>query len=138
MGTCYSAAVTDLEYILAGLVSRLGGCRVAVVATMDGLLVERYPAASEGNDVLRGVGAAELEHVTADMTSALTLLAEQISEQLGSRVDELIALGEYGGYLARRIGDDLFCFVLANASADLGTMRSEVEGVCRELTTVFA
>lgn len=111
---------------------------MAVVATMDGLLVERYPATSEGNDAQRSVGGSELEHVTADMTSALLLLAGQISHQLGSRVDELIALGESGGYLARRVGDDLFCFVLANASADLGSMRSEVEAVCRELTVVFA
>ena len=130
--------MTNLEHILGRLATRLVGCRVAAVAAMDGLLVERYPAEGEGPEVQRAPGAAELEHVAADLTSSLSLLAGEISRQLGSRIDEVIALGESGGYLARRVGDDLFCFVMVNANADLGSVRREVEGVCRELAAVFA
>lgn len=130
--------MTNLEDILARLVSKLVGCRVAAIGAMDGLLVERYPAADDGPVQQRVPGAAELEHVAADLTSGLTLLAGEISTQLGSRVDELIALGESGGYLARRVGDDLFCFVVVNANADLGSVRREVEAVSRELAGVFA
>jgi predicted regulator of Ras-like GTPase activity (Roadblock/LC7/MglB family) len=130
--------VTNLEDIVARLVSRLVGCRVAAVAAMDGLLVERYPGVADGPEGQQLPGAAELEHVAADLTTSLTLLAGEISRQLGSRVDELIALGDSGGYLARRIGDDLFCFVIVNATADLGNVRREVEAVSRELAVVFA
>jgi predicted regulator of Ras-like GTPase activity (Roadblock/LC7/MglB family) len=76
--------------------------------------------------------------VAADLTTGLALLAGEISNQMGSRVDQLIALGETGGYLARRIGDDLFCFVLVDGTADLGSLRDEVEEAARELAAVFA
>lgn len=129
--------MTNLEDILARLASRLEGCRVAAISAMDGLLVERYPAPAEGPEAQLAPGAAELEHVAADLTTGLTLLAGEISRQMGSRVDQLMALGETGGYLARRVGDDLFCFVLVDGSADLGSMRGEVEDACRELAEVF-
>ncbi len=130
--------MTNLEDILARLVSRLGGSRVAAIAALDGLLVERYPGPGEGPQGQEATGAAELEHVAADLTTGFTLLAGEVSTQLGSRVDQLIALGETGGYMARRVGDDLFCFVLVDGSADLGTMRDEVDAACRELAAVFA
>jgi len=129
--------VTNLEDILAGLASRLEGCRVVAIAAMDGLLVERYPGPLEGPDKKAAPGATELEHVAADLTTGLTLLAGEISRQMGSRVDLLMALGQTGGYLARRVGDDLFCFVLVDGTADLGSMRDEVERTSRELAAVF-
>ena len=130
--------MTNLEDILAGLAARLSGCRVVAIAAMDGLLVERYPGPSEGPDSQVSPGATELEHVAADLTTGLALLAGEISSQMGSRVDQLIALGESGGYLARRIGDDLFCFVLVDGTADLGSLRDEVEEAARELAAVFS
>lgn len=129
--------MTNLEDILAGLASRLEGCRVVAVAAMDGLLVERCPGPNEGPENKVAPGATELEHVAADLTTGLTLMAGEISRQMGSRVDLLMALGETGGYMARRVGDDLFCFVLVDGTADLGSMRDEVEQTSRELATVF-
>lgn len=127
----------NLEDILARLASGLVGCRVAAVGSMDGLLVERYPAEGEGPAAQQAPGVTELEHIAADITSGLSLLAGDVSNELGSRIDELIALGENGGYLARRVGDDLFCFVMVNATADLGSVRRDVEAACRELKAVL-
>lgn len=127
----------NLEDILAGLVSRLDGCLVVGIAAMDGLLVERYPGPSEGPVGKVAPGATELEHVAADLTTGLTLMAGEISRQMGSRVDLLVALGETGGYMARRVGDDLFCFALVDGTADLGSLRDELEQTSRELAGVF-
>jgi len=110
---------------------------VAAIAAMDGLLVERYPGPGEGPTAAPAPGGAELEHVAADFTSGLTLMAGQISQQMGSRVDQLMMLGETGGYMARRVGDDLFCFVMVDGTADLGSMRDEVERASRELAGAF-
>lgn len=130
--------MVNLEDILARLSRSLVGCRVAAVGSMDGLLVERHPAVGEGPAAQQAPGAAELDHVAADITSGLSLLAGEVSAQLGSRIDELIALGENGGYLARRVDDDLFCFVMVNATADLGSVRREVEAACRALRGALA
>ncbi len=129
--------MTNLEDILAGLASRLEGCRVAAIAGMDGLLVERYPGPNEGPAATPAPGSSELEHVAADFTSGLTLMAGDISREMGSRVEQLIALGPTGGYMARRVGDELFCFVLVDGTADLGSLRDEVERASRELAGVF-
>ncbi len=130
--------MTDLEDILAGLWSRLHGCQVAAVVGMDGLLIERHPAPTDQGSLRQSPPDSELDHVAADLTSSLTQVAGEMSRQLAGRIDELIALGENGGYLARRVGDDLFCFVMVNASSDLGSVRREVEAVSRELLTAFA
>lgn len=130
--------MTDLEDILARLWSQLPGCRVVAVVGMDGLLVERHPVGSQAGELRSAPDADELEHVAADLTTVLTLVGGEMSRQLGGRVDELVALGETGGYLARRIDDALFLFVVVGASADLGAVRREAADVCRELAGAFA
>ncbi|HET9028434.1 MAG TPA: hypothetical protein VFN07_12970 [Trueperaceae bacterium] len=130
--------MTDLEDILARLWAQLPGCRVVAVVGMDGLLVERHPVDGQAAELRSAPDADELEHVAADLTSVLTLVGGELSHQLGGRVDELIALGEAGGYLARRIDSELFVFVVVGASADLGAVRRETAEVCRQLAGAFA
>ncbi len=89
--------MTNLEDVLARLWSQLPGCRVAAVVGMDGLLVERHPP--ETNGLGSAPAADELEHVAADLTTVLTLVAGEMSRQVGGAIDELVALGETGGYL---------------------------------------
>lgn len=127
--------MTNLEDVLARLWSQLPGCRVAAVVGMDGLLVERHPP--ETNGLGSAPAADELEHVAADLTTVLTLVAGEMSRQVGGAIDELVALGETGGYLARRIEPELFLFVVVGASADLGAVRREVAAVCEQLAGAF-
>ncbi|MFA5569411.1 MAG: hypothetical protein WC972_12280, partial [Trueperaceae bacterium] len=79
-----------------------------------------------------------LERVAADLTSVLTIVAGEMSQQLGARIDELVALSESGGYLARRVNEELFLFVVVGASADLGSVRRLAAEVASELTGAFA
>ncbi len=130
--------MTDLEDILAGLWSQLPGCRVVAVVGMDGLLVERHPNDGQAGVLRSAPGANELEHVAADLTTVLTLVAGEMSRQLGGQIDELVALGENGGYLARRVSPDLFLFVVVGASADLGSVRRAAADVTGQLAGAFA
>lgn len=129
--------MTNLEDVLARLWAQLPGCRVAAMVGMDGLLVERHPEAGEAEALASAPDTGAVEYVAADLTTVLTLVAGEMSRQLGSRIDELVALGNAGGYLARRVDDELFLFVMVGASADLGAVRREVAGVCRELAGAF-
>ncbi|HRN17586.1 MAG TPA: hypothetical protein PLU66_00775 [Trueperaceae bacterium] len=128
----------NLEDVLAGLWSRLPGCRVVAVVGMDGLLVERHPNDAQASKLRSAPGADELERVAADLTSVLTIVAGEMSQQLGARIDELVALSESGGYLARRVNGDLFLFVVVGASADLGSVRRLAAEVASELAGAFA
>jgi len=130
--------MTDLEDILARLWAQLPGCRVVAVVGMGGLRVDRHPVDCHAAELRSGPDADELEHVAADLTPVLSLAGGELSHRLGGRVDEVIALGEAGGYLARRIDSELFVFVVVGASADLGAVRRETAEVCRQLAGAFA
>lgn len=130
--------MTDLEDILASMWARLPGCKVVAVAGMDGLLVERHPSDAQAAELGSAPDEAALEHVAADLTTVLTLVGGEMSRQLGAAVDELVALGASGGYLARRIDPELFLFVIVGASADLGSVRREAADVCGRLAGAFA
>jgi predicted regulator of Ras-like GTPase activity (Roadblock/LC7/MglB family) len=130
--------MTNLEDVLAGHWAQLPGCRVAAVVGMDGLLVERHPSVDVGVAFGSAPGGDELEYLAADLTTAFTLVGGELSKQLGSRIDEFVALGESGGYLARRVDANLFLFVVVGATADLGVVRRAVAGVCEQLAAEFA
>lgn len=130
--------MTDLEDTLAKLWAQLPGCRVVAVVGMDGLLVERHPPDGGAVELHSAPADSDLEHVAADLTTVFGVVAGEMSRQLGGRVDELVALGEEGGYLARRIDDELFVFVIVGPTADLGSVRREAAEVCRELAGAFA
>lgn len=130
--------MTNLEDILARLWTNVEGCRVAALAGMDGLLIERHPAPAAAGTLRQSPEPEDLAHVVADLTSVLSIVAGELSRTVGGRVDEVIALGERGGYLARRIDDDLFCLVLVGAGAELGNVRKQVEQTSRELAVAVA
>ncbi|HEX7002325.1 MAG TPA: hypothetical protein VF164_11590 [Trueperaceae bacterium] len=126
--------MTDLEDILARSWAHVEGCRVVAVAGMDGLLIERHPA-KDDDPVLAGAPEPEtLAHIVAEVTTLFGVASGAMSRELGSPVSELVALGETGGYLARRINPDLFCLFVTGPSADLTNVRSEAEELARELT----
>jgi len=130
--------MTDLEDILARAWARVGGCRVVAVAGMDGLLIERHPNVQD-DPALAGAPAPEaLEHVVAEVTTLFGVTAGAMSRELGSPVSELVALGETGGYLARRVTPELFCLFVTGATADLANVRSEAEELARDLSGAFA
>lgn len=121
--------MTDLEDILAQLWSRIEGCRVAAIAGMDGLLIERHPRPNNEPVDFSGPNPAELDAIVADVTSLLSVTAGELSRQVGGKVDEVIAIGPAGGYLARRIGSDLFCLLMVGPGTDLTNLRREAEAV---------
>ncbi len=130
--------MTDLEDILAQLWSRVEGCRVAAIAGMDGLLIERHPRPNNEPAGYAGPGTAELDAIVADGTSVLSITAGELSRQVGGRVDEVVAIGPAGGYLARRIGDELFCVVMVGPGTDLGNLRRQAETVSAGLQVELA
>jgi len=129
--------MTDLEDILARSWARIEGCRVAAVAGLDGLLIERHPNPASEPALYSGPDAEELDHVVADVTTLFGVVSGAMSKQLGSQVRELIAIGETGGYLAKRIADDIFCLLLVGAGADLEALRREAEAIGCELNAAF-
>lgn len=130
--------MTNLEDILARLWTSVEGCRVAALAGMDGLLIERHPAPAAAGGLRQAPEPEDLAHVVADLTSVLFIVAGEMSRNVGGRVDEVIALGEHGGYLARRVDDELFCLVMVGATADLGNVRKQAEQTARELAVAVA
>ncbi len=130
-------AMTDLEDILARAWTHVDGCRVVAVAGMDGLLIERHPA-KDDDSVLAGAPEPEaLAHVIAEVTTLFGVTGGAMSRELGSPVSELVALGETGGYLARRVSPELFCLFVTGPSADLTNVRGEAEVLARELSGAF-
>ncbi len=129
--------MTDLEDILARAWSRVGGCRLVAVAGMDGLLIERHPNKLDDPSLAGAPEAEALEHVVAEVTTLFGVAAGAMSRELGSAVTELVALGETGGYLARRVSPDLFCLFVTGATADLANVRAEAEELARELSGAF-
>lgn len=130
--------MTDLEDILARAWTRVEGCRVVAIAGMDGLLIERHPSPSDEPVVYTGPQAEALEHLVADLTTLFGVTSGAMSSELGTPVTELIALGENGGYYARRIDAELFCLLIAGAGSDLENVRREGESLSRELSVAFA
>lgn len=130
--------MTDLEDILARAWTRVEGCRVVAIAGMDGLLIERHPSPSDEPAMYTGPSAATLEHLVADLTSLFGVTSGTMSSELGSPVAELIALGENGGYYARRIDAELFCLLIAGAGSELENVRREGASLARELSVAFA
>jgi len=129
--------MTDLEDILARSWARIEGCRVAAVAGLDGLLIERHPNPASEPALYSGPDSEELDHIVADVTTLFGVTAGSMSKLLGTQVRELIAIGESGGYLAKRISDDIFCLLLVGNGADLETIRREAEAISRELSAAF-
>lgn len=129
--------MTDLEDILARSWARVEGCRVAAVAGLDGLLIERHPNPASEPALYSGPDSEELDHIVADVTTLFGVVGGAMSRQLGTPVRELIAIGEAGGYLAKRISDDIFCLLLVGSGADLDNLRREAEVISRELSTAF-
>ena len=119
--------MTDLEDILARAWSRVGGCRLVAVAGMDGPLIERHPGKPDDPTLAGAPEAETLEHVVAEVTTLFGVAGGAMSRELGSPVTELVALGEAGGYLARRVSPDLFCLFVTGASAYLSNVRSDAE-----------
>ena len=78
-----------------------------------------------------------LEHVVAEVTTLFGVTAGAMSRELGSPVSELVALGETGGYLARRVTPELFCLFVTGATADLANVRSAAEELARDLSGAF-
>ncbi len=130
--------MTDLEDILAQLWSRVDGCRVAAIAGMDGLLIERHPRQNNEPAGFAGPSAAELDVIVADVTSLISITAGALSRQVGGRVDEVVAIGPTGGYLARRIGSDLFCLLIVGPGTDLANLRRQAETVSAGLQVELA
>lgn len=130
--------MTDLEDILARSWARIEGCRVAAVAGLDGLLIERHPNPTSEPALYSGPEADELDHIVADVTTLFGVVSGSMSKQLGTQVRELIAIGESGGYLAKRVSDDIFCLLLVGSGADLDNIRREAEVISRELNSAFA
>lgn len=129
--------MTDLEDILARSWARIDGCKVAAVAGLDGLLIERHPNPASESALYSGPGAEDLDHIVADVTTLFGVVGGSMSRQLGTQVRELIAIGESGGYLAKRISDDIFCLLLVGNGTDLETIRREAEAISRELSAAF-
>ncbi|HZJ10964.1 MAG TPA: hypothetical protein VFD39_14800 [Trueperaceae bacterium] len=130
--------MTDLEDILARAWTRVEGCRVVAIAGMDGLLIERHPNPSDEPAVYTGPQTEALEHLVADLTTLFGVTAGAMSTELGAPIAELIALGDNGGYYARRIDAELFCLLVAGAGAELENVRREAEALARELSVAFA
>lgn len=124
-----------MEEMLERLHTRLPGCRIAAIVGMDGLLVESYPELDSVRNTMFSMPTAGLQHVASDLTSAFQLLAGEPSKHLGDRVDEVLAISSAGGYVARRFGDELFCFVIVNATVDMTRARRELEAVTRRLAS---
>jgi predicted regulator of Ras-like GTPase activity (Roadblock/LC7/MglB family) len=129
--------MTDLEDILARSWARIEGCRVAAVAGLDGLLIERHPNPASEPALYSGPDAEELDHIVADVTTLFGVVGGSMSRQLGTPIRELIAIGESGGYLAKRISEDIFCLLLVGNGADLENLRREAEAISRELSAAF-
>jgi|JRYE01.1.fsa_nt_gb predicted regulator of Ras-like GTPase activity (Roadblock/LC7/MglB family) len=129
--------MTDLEDILARSWARIEGCRVAAVAGLDGLLIERHPNPASEPALYSGPDAEELDHIVADVTTLFGVVGGAMSRQLGTPIRELIAIGESGGYLAKRISEDIFCLLLVGNGADLENIRREAEVISRELSAAF-
>jgi len=129
--------MTDLEDILARAWARVGGCRLVAVAGMDGLLIERHPVKDDDPALAAAPSAAALEHVVAEVTTLFGVTSGAMSRELGSPVTELLALGETGGYLARKVTPDLFCVFVTGPSADMANVRAEAEVLARELSGAF-
>jgi len=130
--------MTNLEDILTRLWTSVGGCRVAALAGMDGLLIERHPAPETAGALHQSLSPEDLAHVVADLTTVLGVMTGEMSRHVGGRIDEVVALSEHGGYLARRVGHDLFCLVVVSASAELDNVRRQVEQTARELAVAVA
>lgn len=130
--------MTDLEDILARAWTRVEGCRVVAIAGMDGLLIERHPNPSDEPAVYSGPEAETLEHLVADLTTLFGVTGGAMSRELGSPVLELIALGDNGGYYARRVDEELFCLLVAGAGSELENVRREAAALARELSVAFA
>lgn len=129
--------MTDLEDILARTWSRVSGCRLVAVAGMDGLLIERHPAKQDDPAFAAAPAPEAIEHIVAEVTTLFGVAGGAMSRQLGTPVAELLALGETGGYLARRLTPDLFCLFVTDATADLSNARAEAEVLARELRGAF-
>jgi len=130
--------MTDLEDILARAWTRIDGCKVVAIAGMDGLLIERHPNPSDEPAVYSGPEAESLEHLVAEVTTLFGVTAGAMSSELGTPVREVIALGDNGGYYARRIDPDLFCLLIVGPVAELENVRREGESLSRELGVAFA
>lgn len=130
--------MTDLEDILARAWTRVEGCRVVAIAGMDGLLIERHPSPTDEPAAYSGPEAETLEHLVADITTLFGVTAGAMSKELGNPVTELVALGESGGYYARRIDEELFCLMVAGAGSELENVRREAAALARDLSVAFA
>ncbi len=126
--------MTDLEDILARAWARVEACRVVAVAGMDGLLIERHPGPQDEAALAATPSSESIDHVVAEVTTLFGVTGGAMSRELGSPIAELIALGEAGGYLARRVSPDLFCVFVTGASADLSNVRAGAEELARELS----
>ena len=114
------------EAIFKGVVGEIWGCQVVVSNRI------------QDDPALAGAPAPEaLEHVVAEVTTLFGVTAGAMSRELGSPVSELVALGETGGYLARRVTPELFCLFVTGATADLANVRSEAEELARDLSGAF-
>lgn len=105
---------------------------------MDGLLIERHPRQNNEPSGFAGPNPAELDVIVADVTSILSIAAGALSRQVGGRVDEFVAIGPTGGYLARRIGGDLFCLLIVGPGTDLANLRRQAETVSSGLQVELA
>lgn len=101
-------------------------------------MIERHPRQNNEPAGFAGPSPAELDVIVADVTSLLSIAAGALSRQVGGRVDEVVAIGPTGGYLARRIGSELFCLLIVGPGTDLANLRRQAETVSSGLQVELA
>ena len=118
----------ELDDLLKFVVTNVDGALFAALGSVDGLLVEQYPA--DGQD---------LSAYTAEITNVLNALVRLNATGFeGGTFKEVMATGERLISFTRRLDDELFLMIVMNPSGNLGKARLYSDQVAKQLLEVFA
>lgn len=118
----------ELDEVLAFLLSAVDGAQFAVLASMEGLVVEQHP--KEGQD---------FASYAAEMTHVLTALGRLSDDSMpAGQLRELMVTSERLLSYVKLVSEDIFLAIVMNPSGNLGKARLYSEQVKAELVALLA
>ncbi len=127
-----------LEEVLAELAG-VPGARSAVLAGLDGLLVDEVAAPGAPTDADLQGAALDLDGAVVEFTHAWNALRRASEEHLGGgAAEEFVLAGPRGVTIARLIAGEWFAMLWADPDVDLPIARAALARAAAELAEVVA